>query len=134
MTKAQSAADVMEEMMVLGMWFFCPLFFFLLSFKSHSYSYIVKGRDACSKQKRKQMKERERWLKSVTWSSFFPIVLHHKSRSSLWSVYMLTPSQKENKACVLFIFKHIFLQLFSLLQKKMRLSHNLSCKNVLFIS
>lgn len=28
MTKAQSAADVMEEMMVLGMWFFCLLFFF----------------------------------------------------------------------------------------------------------
>lgn len=106
MTKAQSAADVMEEMMVLGMWFFCLLFFFLLSSKSHSYSYIVKGLNACSKKKRKKNeRKREMTIKCVTWSSFFPIVLHHKSRNSLWSVYMLTPSQKENKACV---FKRIF--------------------------
>lgn len=89
-----------------GCGFSACCFFFLLSSKSHSYSYIVKGLNACSKKKRKKNeRKREMTIKCVTWSSFFPIVLHHKSRNSLWSVYMLTPSQKENKACV---FKRIF--------------------------
>lgn len=88
-----------------GCGFFACCFFFFFLLNLTLIRTLLKASMPVQSKKEKNERKREMTIKCVTWSSFFPIVLHHKSRNSLWSVYMLTPSQKENKACV---FKRIF--------------------------